>query len=174
MSNNPTAMIALVLGVFFLFVALVNRIRSGRERRHQADVRSAALNGGTPESPVRLESPFPDRPSDSSQNAPSAAAAPAAARQEPYPQGAPYPQAPVPQAPYPQMPYAPSPYPQPPYPQGPYAPPSPYPPAPYPPVPYPPAPVPQQPAAPAAQSSQGAPDPAASAPVPAEGEYVWE
>ena len=61
---TPTTIIALALGIFFLLVALANRIRSIRERRHQADIRSAALNGGTPEAPVHLESPFTPRVPD--------------------------------------------------------------------------------------------------------------
>ena len=55
---NPTPAIALALGVFFLVVAVVNRFRARAERRHQDDIRSAALNGGTPDAPVHLESPF--------------------------------------------------------------------------------------------------------------------
>lgn len=58
---TPTTIIFLALGIFFLLVAIWNRIRSVREHRRLADIRSAALNGGTPESPVHLESPFSPR-----------------------------------------------------------------------------------------------------------------
>lgn len=55
---TPTAYIALGLGCFFLLVAIAKGFASRAERRRLADVRSAALNGGTPENPVHLESPF--------------------------------------------------------------------------------------------------------------------
>ncbi len=55
---NPTAYIALGLGVFFLVVSIIKGFASRAERRRLADVRSAALHGGTPDNPVHLESPF--------------------------------------------------------------------------------------------------------------------
>jgi hypothetical protein len=56
---TPTAYIALGLGCFFLLVAIAKGFASRAERRRLADVRSAALHGGTPDNPVHLESPFP-------------------------------------------------------------------------------------------------------------------
>ena len=75
---NPTAYIALGLGVFFLFVAILKGFLARADRRRMDDIRSAALHGGTPDNPVHLESPFaappePDKP-----------AAPAAPDEEPY------------------------------------------------------------------------------------------
>lgn len=55
---NSTAYIALGLGVFFLIVSILKGFASRAERRRLADVRSAAANGGTPDAPVHLESPF--------------------------------------------------------------------------------------------------------------------
>ena len=96
---TTTTIIALALGVFFLLVAFANRVRSARERRHQADIRSAALHGGTPESPVHLESPFSPR---------GAAAPPAAPAQPPAAPAPSPPAAPVPPAPMPPPPAAPA------------------------------------------------------------------
>ena len=64
---TPTAYIALGLGCFFLFVAIAKGFASRAERRRLADVRSAALHGGTPDNPVHLESPFaaPAKPEES-------------------------------------------------------------------------------------------------------------
>ena len=75
---TSTAIIALGLGVFFLFVAVLNGFRARAERRRQADVRSAALMGGTPDAPVHLESPFAARGPSEPQ-----AAVPPAPPQEP-------------------------------------------------------------------------------------------
>lgn len=109
---TPTTIIALALGVFFLLVALGNRIRSIREHRRLADIRSAALNGGTPESPVHLESPFTPRVPDAQPGAPvQQPAAPAPSVPQPTAQpAAPMPQpaqtAPVAQAAVPPAPPA--------------------------------------------------------------------
>ena len=56
--NDPLFYIALLLAVVFLVAAIVKSILANAERRHMADVQSAAANGGTPEAPVHLESPF--------------------------------------------------------------------------------------------------------------------
>lgn len=69
---TTTACIALGLGCFFLLVAVLNGFRARAERRRQADVRSAALNGGTPDAPVHLESPFSPRPAASAPAVPQA------------------------------------------------------------------------------------------------------
>lgn len=58
MNDNSIYYIIAVLGTFFLVAAIVKGILSNAERRHLADVQSAAANGGTPEAPVHLESPF--------------------------------------------------------------------------------------------------------------------
>ena len=78
---NPTAYIALGLGVFFLIVSILKGFASRADRRRLADVRSAALNGGTPDNPVHLESPFaaPAKPED-----PSADPSAAKPEEEPY------------------------------------------------------------------------------------------
>ena len=79
---TSTAYIALGLGFFFLFVAIINGFRARAERRRQADVRSAALHGGTPDAPVHLESPFSPRspvPAPAPESAAPAPAAPAPA-----------------------------------------------------------------------------------------------
>ena len=55
---NATAYIALGLGVFFLFVAILKGFLARADRRRMDDIRSAALHGGTPDNPVHLESPF--------------------------------------------------------------------------------------------------------------------
>ena len=55
---NATAYIALGLGFFFLLVSVLKGFAARAERRRLADVRSAALHGGTPDNPVHLESPF--------------------------------------------------------------------------------------------------------------------
>lgn len=55
---TPTAYIALGLGLFFLFVAILKGLMARAERRRQEDIRSAAINGGTPDAPIHLESPF--------------------------------------------------------------------------------------------------------------------
>ena len=81
---TTTAYIALGLGFFFLFVAILNGFRARAERRRQADVRSAALHGGTPDAPVHLESPFSPR----SPAPESAAPAPAAPAPAPGPESA--------------------------------------------------------------------------------------
>ena len=49
---NTTQIIALTLGVFFIFAA-------NADRRRRADEENAARQGGTPDAPVHLESPFP-------------------------------------------------------------------------------------------------------------------
>ena len=58
MNDNSLYYIIAVLGTFFLVAAIVKGILANADRRHQADVQSAAANGGTPEAPVHLESPF--------------------------------------------------------------------------------------------------------------------
>ena len=82
---NATAYIALGLGFFFLLVSVLKGFAARAERRRLADVRSAALNGGTPDAPVHLESPFakppePGKPAGS----PATPATPADPNEEPY------------------------------------------------------------------------------------------
>ena len=94
---NHTAYIALGLGVFFLVVSIIKGFASRAERRRLADVRSAALHGGTPDAPVHLESPFSPRspvPAPAPESAAPApvpspeSAAPARAQPAPAPAGA--------------------------------------------------------------------------------------
>ncbi len=85
---TTTAYIALGLGFFFLFVAILNGFRARAERRRQADVRSAALHGGTPDAPVHLESPFSPRSPAPAPAPESAAPAPAAPAPAPGPESA--------------------------------------------------------------------------------------
>lgn len=78
---NPTAYIALGLGVFFLFVAILKGFLARADRRRMDDIRSAALHGGTPDNPVHLESPFSAPPEPEK---PAAPAAPPPPDEEPY------------------------------------------------------------------------------------------
>ena len=70
---NPTAYIALGLGVFFLVVSIIKGFASRAERRRLADARSAELHGGTPDNPVHLESPFAAPPQPGNPAGPDAA-----------------------------------------------------------------------------------------------------
>ena len=56
---NTTQIIALTLGVFFIFAAMLKRFAANADRRRRADEENAARQGGTPDAPVHLESPFP-------------------------------------------------------------------------------------------------------------------
>ncbi len=78
---NSTPYIALGLGLFFLLVYVLKGFAARADRRRLDDVRSAAANGGTPEAPVHLESPFvaPAKP-----EAPSADPSAAKPEEEPY------------------------------------------------------------------------------------------
>lgn len=104
---NPTAEIALSLGVFFLAVAVFNRFKTRRDLRRAEDARSAAKNGGTPDSPVHLESPFAARGASAAPADPAAPPNPAAAAAAAFPAApaAPAPQAAVPPAPPPEPEY---------------------------------------------------------------------
>ena len=57
-----TAIIAASLGAFFLLVAAIKGILARADRRRIEDERSAALNGGTPEAPIHLGTPFAPNP----------------------------------------------------------------------------------------------------------------
>lgn len=61
---TPTTYIALALGLFFLFVLILKGFKDRAERRRLDDIRSAALNGGTPDAPIHLESPFAPQEQD--------------------------------------------------------------------------------------------------------------
>ena len=59
---TSTAIIAASLGAFFLLVAGIKSFLVRAERRRIEDEHNAALNGGTPEAPIHLGTPFAPNP----------------------------------------------------------------------------------------------------------------
>ena len=56
--ENTLVLIAVGLGVFFLFAAFVKGIRTRRHRQLRESSEQAAANGGTAEAPVHFGNPF--------------------------------------------------------------------------------------------------------------------